>query len=1195
MCSKCPLNVSSQYAYLQNKEYLHIHSYINNIDNINYQYLCCGNGHELICANGPKNKPHFRHKNPNDVGGRPMSDWHSEWQSQFPITEIEFNKISDQQIKSRRTDALLNDTTVLEFQHSLISRDDVNNRNNDYKLHNKNVIWIIDGNKGINVRELSYSKRVYLEFISDVWKFENFIDCEFIYIDIQDAIYKVFPHLIKSNMTDVQQPISKELFIDYLLHNRSLFTEPEPSQCKLFIKQQGAGNGKTYGIIKMLESEDFKHYKYFIYITKQHSAVHVIFNEFSQQIKLGNLTYLQIESEPILVNKKYIIKYLNLKTNNACQIIIGTIDSLMYALGNKNHTEFDRFEGLVNSIIDEHIETITKCGTINYSSLKPKLSKETMMIGDEMQDLKISYAKAIIQIMRNRYIDVYIVGDTLQSISYENNAFTYLLDNEFAYIDTQVFPYTNVCHRFSHPKLVAFVNKMIPFEKYKLPIIQTYSSTYDASAEPIIIFKGSTIYGGNDKDENKINIAVEQIMKYYEQEVNKYARLPEDFLIVTPYTQRNPLVDALQLAINIYWTNKIEDASFQRYAIFHKSEEGSSINLNESTNATRIVSIHSSKGDGRKVAFVIGLNEIALNSFSGITNNLIYDSLFHVSITRMKEKLYIRCDNYSDDISTKMQQYLHETGFIDSDIEPTIPISNSIKYNNLISSCKTTMHYQLFEEPIFNMIQLQPLNDTRDEKEIIDTSHHNIRYASIMIHIYLQIILNENIQQNVTKKKQIIAIFYGIVQQGITETDTWKGYNILLKDRCIPILKMTDKGRDYIQYYNIILNLSKNLLVKLTKIINSREEYSLCPMECVILYYMIETSRKGIFTDINISELYNIIDIYNKCFDNTITSHNHCLCKTCFNVTNKTIQQNEKCEGLKEYIYCHYEKIQKITTVFKQCCIIFPNMNWLTNHAICFNGQTDEFNISKRYPLIGYDDNTVLIAYIKPQFNKLNYNQTLMDSVFDTYLVQNVKNEKDKDEKDKNKDEKDKNKNYKQFYNKNVICVVFSTDLDEIYYINWTNIKNVLLEIEPAINNIITNNHLFIQNTIKTTIKTTYLFDTTMIYNFYKYWRKHCPEDIKSPSNIIYYILDKLDNVKKAKGDLPAFITSFFNDIKFKISYLKNDKKAQTLVLKEYDNKHTFITYLEEILDISLNRYFGIKTNDDDVGSDAGFVSDDDF
>ena len=71
-------------------------------------------------------------------------------------------------------------------------------------------------------------------------------------------------------------------------------------------------------------------------------------------------------------------------------------------------------------------------------------------------------------------------------------------------------------------------------------------------------------------------------MIHYEKEVNEYKRLPEDFLFVTPFTQTNPLVDALQLAINIFWKNIDTNDDFKRYAIFHKSEDGSSINLNES-------------------------------------------------------------------------------------------------------------------------------------------------------------------------------------------------------------------------------------------------------------------------------------------------------------------------------------------------------------------------------------------------------------------------------------------------------------------------------------------------------------------------------------------------------------------------------------------------------------------------------------
>ena len=162
-------------------------------------------------------------------------------------------------------------------------------------------------------------------------------------------------------------------------------------------------------------------------------------------------------------NKKYIITYFNEKSKKKCQIIISTIDSFTYSIGNKNHTHFDKFEGLIYSIIDGHIES-KNCGSINYGGLSPKLNKETLLVIDEFQDPQEHYAKAIVQIMRNKYIDVFIVGDKLQSITNEKNAFTYFLENEFPSINIIKLEPTNICRRFIHPKLVEFVNDMIPFE-----------------------------------------------------------------------------------------------------------------------------------------------------------------------------------------------------------------------------------------------------------------------------------------------------------------------------------------------------------------------------------------------------------------------------------------------------------------------------------------------------------------------------------------------------------------------------------------------------------------------------------------------------------------------------------------------------------------------------------------------------------
>ena len=85
-------------------------------------------------------------------------------------------------------------------------------------------------------------------------------------------------------MIDVEYPKNKNEFINSLKNNTDIWSNEDPYQTNLFIKQQGAGNGKTYGIIQMLQDNDKTHYEYFIYVTKQHSAKYVIFEEFQKHI-----------------------------------------------------------------------------------------------------------------------------------------------------------------------------------------------------------------------------------------------------------------------------------------------------------------------------------------------------------------------------------------------------------------------------------------------------------------------------------------------------------------------------------------------------------------------------------------------------------------------------------------------------------------------------------------------------------------------------------------------------------------------------------------------------------------------------------------------------------------------------------------------------------------------------------------------
>ena len=159
----CNYNFQSKFAYIENK-CISISDYITDYINNNTKYIIkCNKGHELVCVNGKKNQPHFRHKNSEDVGGIPMTEWHCEWQSNFSTTEVYIPKINNKQIKDRFADVLLKDyNIVVEFQHSKIDKQEIFIRKNDYELNNFKIIWIIDGNNSIAVKNLDYSNSIFL-------------------------------------------------------------------------------------------------------------------------------------------------------------------------------------------------------------------------------------------------------------------------------------------------------------------------------------------------------------------------------------------------------------------------------------------------------------------------------------------------------------------------------------------------------------------------------------------------------------------------------------------------------------------------------------------------------------------------------------------------------------------------------------------------------------------------------------------------------------------------------------------------------------------------------------------------------------------------------------------------------------------------------------------------------------------------
>lgn len=119
-----------------------------------------------------------------------MSDWHYDWQNQFPVDNQEVVFKLDNKI--HRADVFINDT-VLEFQHSPISEDEFNDRNSFYNNLGYKVVWIFDAVE----KEITHNRNYRYDNICCSWnhpiRFLSNINCEDsdldVYLQIGESIW----------------------------------------------------------------------------------------------------------------------------------------------------------------------------------------------------------------------------------------------------------------------------------------------------------------------------------------------------------------------------------------------------------------------------------------------------------------------------------------------------------------------------------------------------------------------------------------------------------------------------------------------------------------------------------------------------------------------------------------------------------------------------------------------------------------------------------------------------------------------------------------------------------------------------------------------------------------------------------------------------------------------------------------------
>lgn len=117
------------------------------------EYFCPLCNGPLIQKRGKVKINHFAHKQgcECDSWHYDMSEWHREWQNHFPMECREV--VIERDGKKHRADVLINNT-VVEFQHSSLSREEFQERNQFYSEAGYKIVWLFDIQERVNQRNV---------------------------------------------------------------------------------------------------------------------------------------------------------------------------------------------------------------------------------------------------------------------------------------------------------------------------------------------------------------------------------------------------------------------------------------------------------------------------------------------------------------------------------------------------------------------------------------------------------------------------------------------------------------------------------------------------------------------------------------------------------------------------------------------------------------------------------------------------------------------------------------------------------------------------------------------------------------------------------------------------------------------------------------------------------------------------------
>jgi hypothetical protein len=938
------------------------------------------------------------------------SAWHKRWKARFAHTEVRHDKLPDSH-KCRYADAVSDDMQcAIEFQHSSIHADEVRQRNEDYGRHAKPVAWVLDGT-GVATSPTLFHGTTLLEFSwGHHWKHESFAGSEHVYLHVDDSIFRMRPSSVRSGMVHVASGRGVDAFVAALRAGEpdALWSTAEDTpQCRFYYKQRGAGNGKTYEAVRLLQggdSEGISDLKTtYIYLTKMHSAKTNIHDELVQQRDAGTLAF---DGEcHTTAGRQYRFTGVRKSDGERVEAIIGTLDSFMYAMADKDAAlragGNNYFGQLMATIREGHAAANKYTGAVHYGGLPALLNRRSLVVLDEGQDPHPDYVESLAAIAKATHVDVLVIGDKLQSIWMADNCLTRLADaRSLQGVPVERLGARNVVMRFKHAGLMDFVNRAIRFEAYGLPSISGVDPDHDdCDPEPVVLFTQRNITSKTPSQQ--VGDEVARIVSMLAAQVAAHGYAPEDFLLIFPYLTGNVLAECLQTALAEFWIGKFQEreyqdsalaahacwgaciddirgGAFERYdlAYLHKSEEGRPINLDDSANATRLMSIHASKGLGCTVVFLLGMSEAVLKNCycKDDESGLKYESLLHVAVTRMKKKLFVGLPESPDDVTKRFSH----GGYAGEQTLQRDSVKSLVVARFVLESQD---HYHKLNEHFFVKSGFAEAADSavrQGATEVVGWGHHAVRYH---VMFYL---MEREAHNSSSETGGHIARVMDDVARGRVVAMKPRDYYDALHDiahpaaparqapsgaRAIPVLALGFARARYQRRLEEVIGQVQEQ-IKGAMLVNKLPE--LDPISTCVLVHVQGVLRNGKYAAFGAMELYRILEAADP-------------------ASRASLDAKHK---VRETIDNHYQDVERVPKLFDAFRAGTPGpVRYVVLPTLTFKGRDDTFKLYHRLDMMAYTRDSVSVLSLRPTFSQLNARDAFVGALLDTFFAVNYDDE----------------------------------------------------------------------------------------------------------------------------------------------------------------------------------------------------------